>query len=200
MVGGDVADLIGAGHTLLGHGRHRAVGADHGARAHAHFGRGAVVTRLVMHDGRAVGIAADLCERAVAQIRTGRGRALAQPLVEGFAIDDADVAAVDGHVDRNVLRGNHARGVDLRDQQGFRHFELLHGLGRDRATTGLDAPGSIQKQHGAALAGEIVCGRGTGRTAADDYYIECLHGTAHRVTTVEFALTTRCLRESICAA
>ena len=88
-------------------------------------------------------------ERAGAPLRAGRRGALAQPLVEHLAIDHADEAAVDRHVDLLAGGRHHARRRDARDEQVLGNVELLDQRRRNRAAARLDAAGAVEQQHAA---------------------------------------------------
>lgn len=71
------------------------------------------------------------------------------------------------------VRGrDHARALRTRHQQLVGNAEVLDEAGGYRAATGLDAPGPVQQQDRAALAGEFVRGGGTGGATPDDDDVE----------------------------
>ena len=128
--------------------------------------------RQVVDDRGAVGVALEALEGAGRALRTGGGGAVAQPLVEHLAVDHADEAALDVHVDLLVLGRDHARAVDLGDQQTVGDGEVADQARRDRAAAGLDPPGPVEQQHRAAAPGEIGRRRGSGWAAADHHDVE----------------------------
>ena len=157
---------FGAGNRRIG-----AVSPDH--RAGADLAHRAVFRVL----GRFLAIADDRHPGMVARDRHERPGpagsavarcALAQPLVERVAIDHADVAAVDRHLDLAIRWGNHPRRANAGNHQVLRDFELLDQPRRDSAAARLDAAGPIEQQHTVALSGEIV-GRGRPRRATADH-------------------------------
>ncbi len=130
-----------------------------------------------MDDGGAVGVAVQVLEGAAQALGTGGHGAGAQPLVEMLAVDHADEAVLDRHRDLAVLGRDDAGTGGAGDKEGIRNRELVDGAGRDGAATGLDPAGPVEEQDGAAAAGELGRGRGTGGAAADHDGIEGLgHG------------------------
>ena len=159
------ATLLGAVDLLLRDPRAGAVGADHGAGAQALCLAGTVD---VDDGGAAVGIVFDALEAAAgACCAMGHG-ALAQPLVEVFAVDHADAAAFDRDVDLFVARRDHARRMGAGDQHRFGNREVCDQPRRDRTAAGFDAPCPIEQQHAMAGAGQVIGGGGAGRATTDD--------------------------------
>ena len=92
--------------------------------------------RPVDDDRGAVGVALDRLVGAGLAPRPGKRGAVAQPLVELAAVDHADEAALDRHVDRAVGRRDHPRrlGVTDEDRLGNREVASSAAAGSRRRT------------------------------------------------------------------
>jgi hypothetical protein len=152
------------------HGRPRAIRADH--QPSAHLAQVTATFGAIAHDRGAGRVAHDAVIRAGAALCPCRLGAGAQPFVEHFAIDHADIADIAyRHVHRPARGRDHARRARPRHQQGLRHVELFEQARRHRAATGLDPPAAIEQQHGASRPRQIPRGGGSARTAADHHDI-----------------------------
>ena len=98
----------------------------------------------------------------------------AQPFIEMFSIHHADVAAVDGHVNRPTLRGNHARRIHFGNDEFIRNLILVNQYWRNCATAGLDAPGAVKQRNFIALSREHACRSRPGGPATDYNHIKNL--------------------------
>ncbi len=111
---------------------------------------------LVRHHGAALGVAGEFLERAGAALGAGLRSAVAQKLVEDLAVHHADIAAIDGHIDFLAGRRHHAGGVDARDDDMARDFEVLDQARRNGAAAGLDPARLVEKQDRMAHPRKIV--------------------------------------------
>ena len=100
--------------------------------------------------------------------------ARAKPFVEFLAVDHADKAAIDGHVDACSARRDHRRHADSRLQQVVRNVEISDQPRRDSAAARLDAPALVDQRDLAAEVREIIGSGGPCRASADDNHVENL--------------------------
>jgi len=124
--------------------------------------------RTVDDDRGAISVALDRFPRAGAAFGAGGRGTGTQPFVEMLAVDHADEASLDRHVDFAVGRRDHSSRACAPDQDILRHVEIEQHPRRYRTAARLDPPGAVEQQHAATGRGEISCGSRTGRPAADD--------------------------------
>ena len=91
----------------------RAIGAEDHPRPHGNIGTASF--GLDDDDGIAILITLDATKRSRQTRRSVTSRSLAQPFIKRFAIDHADIATVDRHVDALRRRRNHACRMDPSD-------------------------------------------------------------------------------------
>jgi hypothetical protein len=125
-----------------------------------------------VHDAGAVFIARQVVEMAALAHRAGRGGAVAQPFVEGVAVDHADEAIFDRDVHALIAGRHHAGAPDARHEQVFRDGEVLDQARRDGAAAGLGAAVAVQQHHRVAALGQVVGCRGTCRAAAHHDHVK----------------------------
>ena len=120
-----------------------------------------------MHGGEAIAVAADALIGPGLARRARCGGAHAQPFVEISAINHADEAAVDRHVDGFGAGRNHPRQIDAGLEHGVGNGEVAHQARRNRAPARLDASALVEQQHPAPGQREIMRRRRAAGPAAD---------------------------------
>ena len=150
MVGGDVADVLGARDALL---RHRGLGAirsDDGARANLLIARRrmrcAGARRLIMHHCDAVASRVTFSNMPRRSSAPALGRAGAATRRKSPGPPCRRSLPRSAYRPR-LGRRNHSCRIHARDQQRLRNFEFLDQLRWNRAAAGLDAPRPIQQTH-----------------------------------------------------
>ena len=112
--------FFGTRDCLASHAGLGTIGANDGACTDAFettFSGHPSIANSIMNPADAIGIALEFIENADASNRSGIGRPDPQPLIKMFAVDHADKAAFNGHVDINCVRRNHPCRVGACDQQ-----------------------------------------------------------------------------------
>ena len=155
-------------HVAGAHASTRPAGNALARAAVAPLGACALASLAVLDDDGPPVRFAERGERAGRPRRPGPRRPRPEPLVEAAAIDHADVADLDRHVDGARARRDHARGLDLGLEDVARHVEVLEHLRRHGSAAGLDAAGAIEQQHAVTVLDELVRRRRPGRPPADD--------------------------------
>jgi hypothetical protein len=166
-VGGRCADnlVIGEheGHALrFGqcgalHGGIGTVCPDNVARPH----RAQFALAAIDQTADAIGIAHNAVKGAGDALGAGALGALAQPLVKGLAVDHADIAILDRHIDAEIRRRHHPCRGDTRHDQVGGNVEIADQARRHSPAAGLDAPGAVQQHHRAPSLGQIGCDGGS---------------------------------------
>jgi hypothetical protein len=91
-----------------------------------------------------------------------------------LAIDHADEAVTDRHVDVARARRHHPGAANTSDQKRIGNREVADQPRRDRAAARLDPSGLVEEQHAVSGRGEVR-GRGcSGRAAAHHHDVEDL--------------------------
>ena len=169
--------FFGTRNRLASHAGLGTIGANNGARANAFSapltGHPSIADSI-MNPADTVGITLEFLEDADAPNRSGIGGPDPQPLVKMFAVDHADEAAFNRHINVDCGRGNHPCRFCTCDQQLIWNQVVLDEPGRNRPATGLDPTRAIKQQNRASFAGEFLSGRGAGRPTTHDHDVKSL--------------------------